>query len=313
MLRCSNNEILSKAFTNEEATSLKRSLSTATQFKNSLAQLTVILKSKDPFYIRCIRPNDHKMPKNFSDSIVRHQVKYLGLLENLRVRRAGYAYRRSYDAFLQRYKSLCPETWPRYHGPAKDGVKILLTYLAIDENVYAMGKSKLFVRMPRTIFSIEDAFQQRKHGLVTKIIAVYRGKRQREIYLNDRRNIIISQTIVRRFLAQRLLKRRRRAVKDIRDFIRGFITRHMEMSASNRKFWLQTRMVYLTNLARTPLPTSVLDKSWPTSPPFLIETSDLLRKLHMKNRVIKYCKNCGPEKKFLMEEKVLAERLFKGR
>lgn len=101
VISCSNNVILKHAFTKEEAISLKRSVSTATQFKNSLSQLTTILKSKDPFYIRCIRPNDHKSPKNFSEPMVRHQVKYLGLLENLRVRRAGYAYRRDYGNFLR--------------------------------------------------------------------------------------------------------------------------------------------------------------------------------------------------------------------
>ena len=37
------------------------------------------------------------------EKIVRHQVKYLGLMENLRVRRAGFCYRRRMDFFLQRY------------------------------------------------------------------------------------------------------------------------------------------------------------------------------------------------------------------
>lgn len=41
----------------------------------------------------------------FDDKLVSHQVKYLGLMENLRVRRAGFAYRRTYEAFLERYKS----------------------------------------------------------------------------------------------------------------------------------------------------------------------------------------------------------------
>lgn len=33
---------------------------------------------------------------------VKHQVEYLGLKENIRVRRAGYAYRRVFKKFLQR-------------------------------------------------------------------------------------------------------------------------------------------------------------------------------------------------------------------
>ena len=39
----------------------------------------------------------------FNNEIVKHQVKYLGLMENLRVRRAGFAYRRDYENFLHRY------------------------------------------------------------------------------------------------------------------------------------------------------------------------------------------------------------------
>lgn len=42
-------------------------------------------------------------PGRFDEVLIRHQVKYLGLMENLRVRRAGFAYRRKYEAFLQRW------------------------------------------------------------------------------------------------------------------------------------------------------------------------------------------------------------------
>lgn len=61
-------------------------------------------------------------------------------MENLRVRRAGFAYRRPYDQFLERYKSLCPETWPFYRGEATDGVQVLVNYLKFQENDYQMGK-----------------------------------------------------------------------------------------------------------------------------------------------------------------------------
>lgn len=42
------------------------------------------------------------VPVRFDEVLIRHQVKYLGLMENLRVRRAGFAYRRRYEVFLQR-------------------------------------------------------------------------------------------------------------------------------------------------------------------------------------------------------------------
>ena len=49
-----------------------------------------------------IQPNDLKEPRNFSEELVRHQANYLGLIENIKVRRAGYAYRQLYDQALSR-------------------------------------------------------------------------------------------------------------------------------------------------------------------------------------------------------------------
>lgn len=52
--------------------------------------------------MRCIKPNEMKSPVLFDDARCQHQVAYLGLLENVRVRRAGFAYRQPYARFLQR-------------------------------------------------------------------------------------------------------------------------------------------------------------------------------------------------------------------
>ena len=41
-----------------------------------------------------------------------HQCKYLGLPENVRVRRAGFAYRTEYHRFLERFKTLSRATYP---------------------------------------------------------------------------------------------------------------------------------------------------------------------------------------------------------
>ena len=61
------------------------------------------LTSKDPFYVRCIKPNEVKSPVIFDEERVTHQVRYLGLVENILVRRAGFAYRQRYDKFLKRF------------------------------------------------------------------------------------------------------------------------------------------------------------------------------------------------------------------
>lgn len=41
-------------------------LQASTNFKNSLMKLMEILMSKEPSYVRCIKPNDAKQPGTFS-------------------------------------------------------------------------------------------------------------------------------------------------------------------------------------------------------------------------------------------------------
>jgi myosin-1 len=51
-----------------------------------------------------------------------YKVRYLGLQENIRVRRAGFAFRREFDKFLRRYAIITPETFPHWKGQPQQGV-----------------------------------------------------------------------------------------------------------------------------------------------------------------------------------------------
>ena len=57
------------------------------------------------------------------DKRVHHQVRYLGLVENIRVRRAGFCFRATYGRFLKRYKMLSPRTWPTSAKAERSDVK----------------------------------------------------------------------------------------------------------------------------------------------------------------------------------------------
>ena len=61
--------------------------------------LTVFFFLQTAHFIRCVMPNAKKSPTKWSDKLVINQVRYLGLVENTRVRRAGYPYRMKYDRF----------------------------------------------------------------------------------------------------------------------------------------------------------------------------------------------------------------------
>uniref|UniRef100_A0A8C9L3Z7 Myosin ID n=1 Tax=Pavo cristatus TaxID=9049 RepID=A0A8C9L3Z7_PAVCR len=134
----------------------KRPLTAATLFKNSMIALVDNLASKEPYYVRCIKPNDKKSPQLFDEERCRHQVEYLGLLENVRVRRAGFAYRQTYQKFLHRYKMISEFTWPNHDLPSdKEAVKKLIECHGFQHDV-AYGKTKIFIRTPRTLFTLEE-------------------------------------------------------------------------------------------------------------------------------------------------------------
>ncbi|XP_038152560.1 unconventional myosin-Ic isoform X1 [Cyprinodon tularosa] len=306
----SENQILSHCFRREEVIDQKRPGMAASQFKNSLMKLMEILMSKEPSYVRCIKPNDAKQPGRFDEVLVRHQVKYLGLMENLRVRRAGFAYRRRFEAFLQRYKPLCPDTWPNWNGKLADGVSALVNHLGYKAEEYKLGRSKIFIRFPKTLFTTEDALEAKKPEIAVTLQKSWRGYRERAKYQRIRHAVIVIQSGWRGMKARRRARRRREAAVLIRRFIKGFIYRHEEYCSENDYFLDHVRSSFLKNLRKN-LPKNVLDKSWPTPPALLVEASEHLRRLHMQNMVVKYCRRVQPEWKKQMMQKVVASEIFK--
>uniref|UniRef100_A0A8C3L3Z5 Myosin IC n=1 Tax=Chrysolophus pictus TaxID=9089 RepID=A0A8C3L3Z5_CHRPC len=308
----SENPIINQCFDRTELTDKKRPETAATQFKNSLSKLMEILMSKEPSYIRCIKPNDAKQADRFDEVLIRHQVKYLGLMENLRVRRAGFAYRRKYEVFLQRYKSLCPETWPTWDGRPHDGVAVLVKHLGYKQEEYKMGRTKIFIRFPKTLFATEDALEVRKQSLGESHTAAASWTVCFVIFFFNCFQIAVSLSWWRGTLGRRKAAKRKWAVQTIRRFIKGFIYRNHPRCPENEYFLDYIRFSFLMNLKRN-LPKNVLDKSWPTPPPSLCEASQLLRQLCMQNMVWTYCKRISPEWKQQLEQKVIASEIFKGK
>uniref|UniRef100_A0A3B3WBE9 Myosin IG n=1 Tax=Poecilia mexicana TaxID=48701 RepID=A0A3B3WBE9_9TELE len=167
----------------------KRPLTAATLFKTSIVALVDKLACKEPYYVRCIKPNEMKSPVLFDDARCQHQVAYLGLLENVMVRRAGFAYRQQYPRFLQRYKMTCEYTWPNHlMATDREAVEAIITQHGFQGDV-AYGQTKLFVRTPRTLFTLEQERATLVPILVLFLQKVWRGalarlrcRRMRAIY-----------------------------------------------------------------------------------------------------------------------------------
>ncbi|OCT98164.1 hypothetical protein XELAEV_18010394mg [Xenopus laevis] len=308
----SKNYILRDCFHSSELDNRRRPETVTTQFKNTLSSLIEIILLKEPTYIRCIKPNNNKQPGKFEDMLIRHQVKYLGLMEHLRVRRAGFAYRRKYEIFLERYKALCPQTWPNWAGPAREGVEKLVKYLGYQPNEYKLGRTKLFIRFPRTLFATVDSFEIRRNQLVSKIQAKYKGCLGKRAFEKKKKAAIKLESCWRGVLSRREAKKRAWAVQTIRRFIVGFINRKNADVDSNKNFSSMMYYNYLWKL-REHVPKNLLDKTWLTPPVAMEKTSELLHKVCMRNLVRKYYRTVTPQKTHQLQQKVVTSQIFKGK
>eukprot|EP01127_Copromyxa_protea_P015968 TRINITY_DN4681_c0_g1_i3.p1 TRINITY_DN4681_c0_g1~~TRINITY_DN4681_c0_g1_i3.p1 ORF type:complete len:1023 (+),score=237.78 TRINITY_DN4681_c0_g1_i3:34-3069(+) len=153
----------------------KRTVTAGIQFRNALAALVAKLLQCNPHYVRCIKPNEEKKSLTINEQRTKHQIQYLGLVENVRVRRAGFAFRREFDRFLLRYKMLSKETWPTFRGSDRDAVEWLMKSLNLGPGDYELGKTKIFIKEPKTVFMLEDRRTKEMPWIVTNMQKTIRG------------------------------------------------------------------------------------------------------------------------------------------
>lgn len=171
---------------NLQAEKKGRPTTAGSKIKKQANDLVGTLMKCTPHYIRCIKPNETKKPRDWEESRVKHQVEYLGLKENIRVRRAGYAYRRVFKKFLHRYAILTKETWPSWRGDEKQGVVYLLRSVNMDQDQYQMGKSKVFVKAPESLFLLEEMRERKFDAYARAIQKAWRKYAARKKYVQMR-------------------------------------------------------------------------------------------------------------------------------
>ncbi|XP_055360876.1 unconventional myosin-Ib isoform X4 [Betta splendens] len=336
---------------NPAKVNLKRPPTAGFQFRASVGTLMRNLQTKNPNYIRCIKPNDKKAPHIFTDSLVRHQVRYLGLMENVRVRRAGYAFRQLYEPCLERYKMLCKQTWPHWRGPAREGVEVLMGDTQVPAEEFSYGRSKIFIRNPRTLFFLEERRRQCLQDLATLIQKIYRGWKCRTHFLLLKKSQITVAAWYRRYAQQKKYQRIRSAATVVQSYTRGWQARKLlrelkyqkrceEAATTIAAYWHGTQVrreyrkyfranagkkiydftiqrimqKYFLGLKNTVPSMSPIDKNWPARPYcFLDRVHAELRKIFHLWRCKKYRSQFTEERKAVYEEKLEASELFKDK
>eukprot|EP01060_Flectonema_neradi_P036263 TRINITY_DN6929_c2_g2_i1.p1 TRINITY_DN6929_c2_g2~~TRINITY_DN6929_c2_g2_i1.p1 ORF type:complete len:1163 (+),score=256.59 TRINITY_DN6929_c2_g2_i1:161-3649(+) len=86
-------------------------------FKEQVAALMEVINSTNPHWIRCVKPHPAKKPLHFDGIQTMKQLASSGVLGTVKIRKAGYPIRLTYDSFKVRYR-VCSS------DPTKDGKAI---------------------------------------------------------------------------------------------------------------------------------------------------------------------------------------------
>ena len=176
----SSNQFVHTLFPNEVDQDNRRRPPTAgDKIKASANDLVATLMKCSPSYIRTIKPNENKSPTEYNSPNVMHQIKYLGLQENVRIRRAGFASRQTFEKFVERFYLLSPKcsyageyTWS---GDAKSGVRQILKDTSIPSEEWQMGVTKVFIKTPETLFALETMRDRYWHNMAIRIQRAWRN------------------------------------------------------------------------------------------------------------------------------------------
>ncbi|XP_075396999.1 unconventional myosin-X [Tenrec ecaudatus] len=194
----------------------------SSQFKDSLHSLMATLSASNPFFVRCIKPNTQKMPGQFDQAVVLNQLRYSGMLETVRIRKAGYAVRQPFQDFCQRYKALMRNLIPA--DDVRGKCAALLQLYDASRSDWQLGKTKVFLRE-----SLEQKLEKQREEEVTRAAMVIRahivGYVVRKQYRKVLCCVVVIQKNFRAFLLRRRFLHLRRAAIILQKQLRGQVAR----------------------------------------------------------------------------------------
>ncbi|RHY38754.1 hypothetical protein DYB38_004890 [Aphanomyces astaci] len=255
-----------------QASSL-RSASVSSQFKGQLDDLLQVVGRTQARYIRCIKPNDVSTPRTVNKARVVQQLRSGGVLEAVRIARAGYAVRMEHSSFMDAFglfmrrssstkkkkpeelKGMCEQTVAaimlQLYASSDDGKGIV-------DIATAVVKGRQSTKMDRRAF--QDACGavgfQLGNSKVFFRKDVYNDVRRFRRHIRTKYATLLQQ-YVRGFVARRHAKARREAVAVLQTQVRAWLAHRS--AVRTLQTWTR-RFLAVTRYRRLRAATDVLQK-----------------------------------------------------
>eukprot|EP00063_Salmo_salar_P046400 XP_014021235.1 PREDICTED: unconventional myosin-X-like [Salmo salar] len=210
----------------------RRKPTVSSQFRDSLHSLMNTLSASNPFFVRCIKPNMNKNANMFDPEVVLNQLRYSGMLETVKIRRAGFPVRRTFDDFYSRYKMILKDERPTddQRGMCTE---LLMSYDPAKRD-WQQGKTKVFLKEELELrLEKEREEVRRQAGMVIRahILSYVARKRYKKVLAST----VTIQKNYRAHFWRRLFLRLRAAAVILQKRQRGRLARGLYRHLSEEK------------------------------------------------------------------------------
>ncbi|XP_072179526.1 unconventional myosin-X-like [Diadema setosum] len=206
----------------------RKRVTVSAQFKDSLHSLMSALNNCNPYFVRCVKPNQEKTPTKFVSEVVLNQLRYSGMLETVKIRRAGFPVRRVFVDFVARYKALFSKDQQRQAQSSDDArqkCSALLAQFDGSKKQWQLGKNKAFLK--ENLENVLEREREKMLGIKADLIkAAFKGRVQRKKYLQTRAKIILVQKVIRMHQRRLAFIRMRKAAIVLQKYERARVARN---------------------------------------------------------------------------------------
>ncbi|XP_014748635.1 PREDICTED: unconventional myosin-XV [Sturnus vulgaris] len=202
----------------------------AARFQQSLLELVERMERCNPFFVRCIKPNNKKEPGLFEADVVRTQLRYSGILETIRIRKEGFPIRIPFLVFIDRYRCLV-DMWSNVIPNGANCVEMLRSLCPVNPSMYYVGVTKLFLK--EQLYQALESKRCRAHHLAALTLQRYaRTFFIKRRFRSLRRKIVLLQSRARGYLARQRYRRMRHTLIKFRSLVHIYVNRRRYLKVS---------------------------------------------------------------------------------
>ncbi|XP_015248206.1 PREDICTED: unconventional myosin-X-like isoform X3 [Cyprinodon variegatus] len=207
----------------EKMGTARRKPTVSSQFRDSLHALMATLSVSNPFFIRCIKPNMEKTPNVFDPEIVLNQLRYSGMLETVKIRRAGFPVRRTFKDFFSRYKIIFKDRVATAGDDKKRSTDLLTKYDKTKKE-WQLGKTKVFMKesLEQRLEKDRDEIRRQAAMIIRAHLLTFSAKKH---FKQVRTSIVVLQKHLRRHIQRRQFVKQRKAALVLQKHRRGQVAR----------------------------------------------------------------------------------------